>query len=154
MAEEHEAATRLAELRTHASRLANDLRGTLRRLSVSAGDATIEVEWQSPPEPPEQSQQVAAPIPTEPGPSEETDGCVLVRSPMVGTFYRASSPEAPPFVEVGSVVTAGKPIAVIEAMKLFNPIDSDVSGVVVEVLVEDATPVEFDQPLMRVKPEE
>ncbi|GAB2846307.1 acetyl-CoA carboxylase biotin carboxyl carrier protein [Lentzea nigeriaca] len=148
-----ETAARLAELREHTSRLANGLRGTLRRVSVSVGDATIEVEWQPQPE------QAVAPVGTGQVPepaqeAEETDECVLVRSPMVGTFYRAPSPDAPPFVEVGAVVKAGQPIAVIEAMKLFNPIDSDVSGVVVEVLVEDAAPVEFGQPLLRVKAEE
>lgn len=72
----------------------------------------------------------------------------VVRSPMVGTFYASPQPGAPPFVKVGSMVKAGDTIGIIEAMKLFNQIESEVAGQVVKVLVEPGQPVEFDQPLM------
>jgi acetyl-CoA carboxylase biotin carboxyl carrier protein len=71
----------------------------------------------------------------------------IVKSPMVGTFYRAPSPEAKPFVEVGQVVKAGEPICIIEAMKLMNEIESDAAGTVKAVLVENGQPVEYGQPL-------
>jgi len=76
---------------------------------------------------------------------------VTIKSPMIGTFYRSSSPDTPSFVEIGSEVSKGKPVCIIEAMKLFNEIESEVSGRIVEVLVENATPVEFDQPLFVVE---
>jgi acetyl-CoA carboxylase biotin carboxyl carrier protein len=157
MAEDQEspASATLFELREHTSRLANDLHGALRRVSVSVGDATIEVEWQPQPDQPVAAPtQVMAHLVAVDEPKQADEEHVLVRSPMVGTFYCAPSSDAPPFVEVGDMVTEGQPIAVIEAMKLFNPINSDATGVVVEVLVDDATPVEFGQPLLRVKPEE
>lgn len=77
---------------------------------------------------------------------------ITIKSPMIGTFYRASSPETPEFVKVGDEVKAGKTVCIIEAMKLFNEIESEVSGRIVKVLVENATPVEFDQPLFLVEP--
>jgi acetyl-CoA carboxylase biotin carboxyl carrier protein len=75
----------------------------------------------------------------------------LVKSPMVGTFYRAASPGAKPFVEVGDTVAVGDPLCIIEAMKLMNEIESDQAGVVKEILVENGQPVEFGQPLVRVE---
>ena len=77
---------------------------------------------------------------------------ITVKSPMIGTFYRASSPETPMLVEVGDEIKPGKPVCIIEAMKLFNEIEAEVSGRIVKVLVENATPVEFDQPLFLVEP--
>lgn len=77
---------------------------------------------------------------------------VTIKSPMIGTFYRSSSPDKPPFVNVGDEIAAGKPVCIIEAMKLFNEIESDVKGKIVKVLVNDATPVEYDQPLFLVDP--
>lgn len=77
---------------------------------------------------------------------------ITVKSPMIGTFYRASSPETPMLVNVGDEIKPGKPVCIIEAMKLFNEIESEVSGRIVKVLVENATPVEFDQPLFLVEP--
>jgi acetyl-CoA carboxylase biotin carboxyl carrier protein len=76
---------------------------------------------------------------------------VTIKSPMIGTFYRASSPDKPSLVEIGSEITKGSPVCIIEAMKLFNEIESEISGRIVEVLVENATPVEFDQPLFVVE---
>lgn len=75
-----------------------------------------------------------------------------IKSPMVGTFYRAPSPEAPPFIEVGQVVDVGDVVCIIEAMKLMNEIKSEVKGKVVEILVQNAEPVEFGQPLFIVEP--
>ena len=76
---------------------------------------------------------------------------VTIKSPMIGTFYRASSPESPSFVNVGDEIKPGKVVCVIEAMKLFNEIESELSGKIVKILVENATPVEFDQPLFQVE---
>ncbi len=77
---------------------------------------------------------------------------VTIKSPMIGTFYRKASPDKPSFVEVGSEVAQGTVVCIIEAMKLFNEIESEVSGKIVKVLVEDASPVEYDQPLFLVEP--
>lgn len=77
---------------------------------------------------------------------------VTIKSPMIGTFYRSSSPDKPPFVNVGDEIAAGKAVCIIEAMKLFNEIESDIKGKIVKVLVNDATPVEYDQPLFLVDP--
>jgi acetyl-CoA carboxylase biotin carboxyl carrier protein len=77
---------------------------------------------------------------------------VMVKSPMIGTFYRKPSPDKPVFVEVGSKINKGDVVCVIEAMKLFNEIESEISGKIVKVLVDDTSPVEFDQPLFLVDP--
>lgn len=77
---------------------------------------------------------------------------ITVKSPMIGTFYRSPNPESDPFVNVGDDINKGKVICIIEAMKLFNEIESEVSGKIVKVLVDDATPVEYDQPLFLVDP--
>jgi acetyl-CoA carboxylase biotin carboxyl carrier protein len=96
---------------------------------------------------------VAAPVPTG-GSSEPAAGgnTIEIKSPMIGTFYRSSSPDKPPFVEVGTDIKAGSTVCVIEAMKLFNEIESEITGKIVKVLVNDATPVEYDQPLFLVEP--
>ena len=77
---------------------------------------------------------------------------ITVKAPIIGTFYRKPNPDKPPFVEVGDTINVGDTVCIIEAMKLFNEIESEVSGKIVKVLVEDATPVEFDQPLFLVEP--
>lgn len=77
---------------------------------------------------------------------------ITIKASMIGTFYRASSPDKPPFVSVGDEIKEGDTICIIEAMKLFNEIESEVSGKIVKVLVDDTTPVEFDQPLFLVDP--
>jgi acetyl-CoA carboxylase biotin carboxyl carrier protein len=84
-------------------------------------------------------------------PAEDAN-LVVIKSPMIGTFYRASSPDKPLFVNVGDEVTPGKILCVIEAMKLFNEIECEVSGTIVKVLVDNASPVEYDQPLFLVQP--
>jgi acetyl-CoA carboxylase biotin carboxyl carrier protein len=75
-----------------------------------------------------------------------------IRAPMVGTFYRAPAPGDPPFVEIGSRITPGQPICILEAMKLMNELEADQGGELVEILVENGTPVEYDQVLMRLRP--
>ena len=77
---------------------------------------------------------------------------ITIKSPMIGTFYRKSSPDKPNLADVGSDITPGKVVCIIEAMKLFNEIESEVKGRIVKVLVEDASPVEYDQPLFLVEP--
>lgn len=96
-----------------------------------------------------------APAPPAEAPaSEEVDDSkyITIKSPIIGTFYRKPSPDKPAFVEVGTSIAPGDVLCVIEAMKLFNDIESEVSGKVVKVLAEDASPVEFDQPLFLIDP--
>ena len=89
----------------------------------------------------------AAPAAVEPS----ADQYYTIKSPMIGTFYRAAGPDKDNYVEVGSDIEPGKTVCMIEAMKLFNEIDSEISGKIVKILVENATPVEFDQPLFLVE---
>lgn len=84
--------------------------------------------------------------------SAKPDNLLTIKSPMIGTFYRQSGPDKPIFVSVGDEVEVGQVVCIIEAMKLFNEIESEVAGKIVKVLVEDASPVEFDQPLFLVEP--
>jgi len=101
-------------------------------------------------------QQVLQPAPKTENPKEEpatkTDNLITIKSPMIGTFYRQAGPGKPIFVNVGDEITPGTVVCIIEAMKLFNEIESEVRGQIVKVLVEDASPVEFDQPLFLVEP--
>ncbi len=83
---------------------------------------------------------------------DEDSRYITIKSPIIGTFYRKPSPDKPPFVEVGDNIAQGDVLCVIEAMKLFNDIESEVSGKIIKVLVEDSSPVEFDQPLFLVDP--
>ena len=93
--------------------------------------------------PPAAPKQEAAP---------KADNLITIKSPMIGTFYRQSGPGKPIFVNVGDEVTPGKVVCIIEAMKLFNEIESEVKGKIVKILVDDASPVEYDQPLFLVDP--
>ena len=104
--------------------------------------------------PPPQSKIDALPVPSTPPPSVpgSRSDLVEVTAPMVGTFYRAPGPEEPPFVEIGSRINVGQAVCILEAMKLMNELESEVSGEVIEILVENGTPVEFGQVLMRLKP--
>lgn len=102
---------------------------------------------------------VAAPAPIAPEtpvksetPAEDDSKYILIKSPIIGTMYRKPSPDKPMFVEVGSKINVGDTVCIIEAMKLFNEIESEVSGTIVKILVDDASPVEFDQPLFLVDP--
>ncbi|AWG21076.1 acetyl-CoA carboxylase, biotin carboxyl carrier protein [Flavobacterium faecale] len=105
-------------------------------------------------------QQVIAPVAAAPvaaapvaaAPAVEESKYITVKSPIIGTFYRKPSPDKPMFVEVGTTIGTGDVLCVIEAMKLFNEIESEVSGKIVKILVDDMSPVEFDQPLFLVDP--
>ena len=92
-----------------------------------------------------------AATPVVPTAAPVADNLYTIKSPMIGTFYRAPGPEKDNYVEIGSSIETGKPVCMIEAMKLFNEIDSEISGKIVKILVENATPVEFDQPLFLVE---
>ena len=94
----------------------------------------------------------AAPTPVDEAPADDNSKYITVKSPMIGTFYRSANPEADAFVKVGDEVNPGDVVCIIEAMKLFNEIESEVSGKIVKVLVDDQTPVEYDQPLFLVDP--
>ena len=103
----------------------------------------------------------AAPTPVVEAPSEsnpadsnsaEEGDYITIKASMIGTFYRSASPENPPFVSVGDTIKEGDAICIIEAMKLFNEIESEVSGKIIKVLADDSTPIEFDQPLFLVDP--
>jgi acetyl-CoA carboxylase biotin carboxyl carrier protein len=85
-------------------------------------------------------------------PAGQGSNTVEVKSPMIGTFYRSSNPETAAFVNVGDSISVGQTVCIVEAMKLFNEIESEVSGTIVKVLVENGTPVEYDQPLYLVEP--
>lgn len=136
------------------------------RLRVESGDAAVELEWwsgsdrsgapaavRSPttaetvPEPQSAPASVESKAPAQP----ETD-LSHIKAPLVGTFYHASSPDDPPFVKVGDVVSPGQQVGIVEAMKLMNPIEADQAGRVVEILVPNATAVEYDQPLIGLAP--
>ena len=89
---------------------------------------------------------------TDPVSSDDNSNFITIKSPIIGTFYRKPSPDKPSFVEVGDTISEGTVLCVIEAMKLFNDIESEVSGKIVKILVNDTSPVEFDQPLFLVNP--
>jgi len=100
-------------------------------------------------------QQIAAPVaaaPSAPVAADDTSKYITIKSPIIGTFYRKPSPDKAVFVEVGSTIAKGDVLCVIEAMKLFNEIEAEVSGKIVKILVDDMSPVEFDQPLFLVDP--
>lgn len=93
----------------------------------------------------------AAPAPVAPAANENAN-LITIKSPMIGTFYRSGSPDKPSFVNVGDKIGPGNVLCVIEAMKLFNEIESEVSGKIVKILVDNASPIEYDQPLFLVEP--
>jgi acetyl-CoA carboxylase biotin carboxyl carrier protein len=133
------------EVRLGLTRLLADLPRLPSTLRVRAQDVAIELSWESGtsvlPTPPEVPQQ------------PETD-LHHVRAPTVGVFYRAPEPGAAPFVEVGSIVGPGDQVAIVEAMKLFLPVEADNPGRVAAVLVHDGEPVEYDEPLIALEPVE
>lgn len=136
-----------------------DIKITIRTGSVSSTPETTIVQ-QIPvaqtPIAPAAAPPAEAPVPA--APSKDADSAeddskyITIKSPIIGTFYRKPSPDKPAFVEVGSDIKPGDVLCVIEAMKLFNDIESEVSGKIVKVLVDDSSPVEFDQPLFLVDP--
>lgn len=97
-------------------------------------------------------QQIAPVVAAPEAPAAENANYITIKSPMIGTFYRKPAPDKPMFVEVGKSIAKGDVLCVIEAMKLFNEIESEISGKIVKILVDDMSPVEFDQPLFLVDP--
>lgn len=137
-----------------------DLKITIRTGSTSSGSPETTIVQQipvpqaqsAPPAAQAPATQEAAAPKAESAPKSEESKYITIKSPIIGTFYRKPSPDKPAFVEVGTNVSKGDVLCVIEAMKLFNDIESEVSGKIVKVLVEDSSPVEFDQPLFLVDP--
>ena len=126
-------------------------------ITVRHGEMEISVKARPEVPPATMAPQAAAqsaPEVAEPESSPEMDGLHAVRSPVVGTFYRAPAPGEEPYVEVGDAVSSGQTLCIVEAMKLMNEIVADVSGEVVEVLAENAGGVEYDQPLFYLRPDE
>lgn len=134
----------------------DDIKITIRTGSESS-DTTI-VHQVPATQIPQTTQAAAQPVASEPAaPAAETKASedskyITIKSPIIGTFYRKPSPDKPLFVEVGQTISEGDVLCIIEAMKLFNEIESEVSGKVVKILVDDSSPVEFDQPLFLVDP--
>ncbi len=137
----------------------DDIKITIRTGPTQQGETTVvqQIPIAAQPMP------ASAPIPAAPAPAapeatpesagtEEDSKYITIKSPIIGTFYRKPSPDKPAFVEVGDTISKGDVLCVIEAMKLFNDIESEVSGKVVKVLVDDSSPVEFDQPLFLIDP--
>lgn len=144
------------ELRAQTRLLARELPGTLRRITLRAGALSVDVEWETAPAAPYAAvpgpAPATAPAPAEAGTDEAPADVVRVTAPLVGTFYRAASPGAEPFVKVGDTVEAGRQLAIIEAMKLLNSITAEVSGVVHAIHAGDGDIVEYAQPLVDIVP--
>ena len=139
----------IQELRLEGEDFRLVVRRNLPTAAPTAQEATpLPVVAASPPTPPV---PVVAAVPSPPPPSSRSDLQPLT-APMVGTFYRSPAPGEPAFVELGSRIQAGQPVCILEAMKLMNELEADISGEVVEILVESGTPVEFGQVLMRIRP--
>ena len=137
----------------------NDVKITIKTVDEQSKADTTYIQQMPALAPPQVASAPAAPIPQVASvPTEsssetfEDTNYITVKSPIIGTFYRKSSPDQPAFVEVGDTIKEGDVLCIIEAMKLFNEIESEVSGKIVKFLVDDATPVEFDQPLFLVDP--
>ena len=128
------------------------------KITIKTNDGSQPVVIQETPVLPQQvtqtqpvSPESSVPPPTKADVEEESN-YITIKSPIIGTFYRKPSPDKPNFVEVGDSISEGSVLCVIEAMKLFNDIESEVSGKIVKILVDDSSPVEFDQPLFLVDP--
>jgi len=133
----------------------DDIKITIKTGTEEAKGAAYiqQVPMHAPVQQPQAVPQSAPPAPqAETKPSEDNSKYITVKSPIIGTLYRKPSPDKPVFVEVGDTISKGDVLCVIEAMKLFNEIESEVSGKIVKVLVDDSSPVEFDQPLFLVDP--
>ena len=136
----------------------DDIKITIRTGTSGSGPETTYVQQipvpAQPVAQPAPQQAPAAPQPAQEETKQESEDSkyITIKSPIIGTFYRKPSPDKPPFVEVGDTIGKGDVLCVIEAMKLFNDIESEVSGKIVKVLVEDSSPVEFDQPLFLIDP--
>lgn len=130
------------------------------KITIKQEQTTVEPQYimTAPAAMPVAAQAMAAPAPAAapaaaaPSPAAASANQITVKSPMIGTFYRSAGPDKAPFVNVGDEIKAGQVVCIIEAMKLFNEIESEVSGRIVKVLVDDASPVEYDQALFIVEP--
>ncbi|MFZ0408074.1 MAG: acetyl-CoA carboxylase biotin carboxyl carrier protein [Cyanobium sp.] len=132
----------------------DDFRLEVRRnLPAAAPVAMVQAPVLASPPPQAAAASIASPssVPPPAPPALRSD-LQAITAPMVGTFYRSPAPGEPSFVEVGSRISAGQPVCILEAMKLMNELESEISGEVVEILLENGTPVEFGQVLMRIKP--
>ena len=132
---------------------------TIKAPGKNGGDHPQHILVQAPVSAPVQQAPVTAPaekkVPekkTEADPVADESKYITIKSPMIGTFYRSSGPDKPSFANVGDEIKKGQTLCIIEAMKLFNEIESEFSGMIVKVLVEDASPVEYDQPLFLIEP--
>ncbi|MEV7967685.1 biotin/lipoyl-containing protein [Sphaerisporangium sp. NPDC088356] len=139
----------------HAAQLGHASPAPLRRITVSTATLAVDVEW-SPttaagpePRPPGTELQRRE---DQPGIEAGTPGAVVITAPMVGTFYRAQEPGAPPFVEIGDLVEAGQQVGIIEAMKLMNAVEAEHPGRVCEIVATDGSPVQYEEPLLALLP--
>ena len=145
-------------LREQTQVLLQEIPGPLRKVQVSAGDTAVTVEWAEPDEaaaPNGNGHQRQPPAPdggSDGSGSSDHDGLVAVTAPLVGTFYRRPEPGAEPFVDVGSVVQAGETVAIVEAMKLMNPVTTSQAGKVVAIHPDDTEMVEYGQRLIDLEP--
>ena len=138
----------------------DDFKITIKTTEAGAAEAFFNQPAPMMPQASQQPLQVQAPVvvpittspATPPASASEESKYITIKSPMIGTIYRKPSPDKAPFVEVGTAISKGDVVCVIEAMKLFNEIESEVSGKIIKVLVDDMSPVEFDQPLFLVDP--
>ncbi|WP_339753048.1 acetyl-CoA carboxylase biotin carboxyl carrier protein [uncultured Winogradskyella sp.] len=132
----------------------DDIKITIKTGSESDTTIVQQIPMQAAPMVQQQMPMQATPVVEAPIPlaANEDSKYITIKSPIIGTFYRKPSPDKPVFVEVGTEIKEGDVLCVIEAMKLFNEIESEVSGKIVKVLVDDSSPVEFDQPLFLVDP--
>ena len=121
-----------------------------KNLPLAAAPAMAPMQVQMPAQPSAAATSYSAPAASTPTAEPQHDGQV-VRSPMVGTYYAASAPGAAPFIKVGQQIKVGDTLGIIEAMKMFNPVESEVAGTIVKILVENGQPVEFDEPLVVVQ---
>ncbi|KGO84908.1 acetyl-CoA carboxylase [Flavobacterium rivuli WB 3.3-2 = DSM 21788] len=136
----------------------DDIKITIKTTSDASTEGTTTYIQQLPASQPVQQQAPAAAQPQAPAAiqaapvADDNAKYLVIKSPIIGTLYRKPSPDKPTFVEVGSTISKGDVVCVIEAMKLFNEIESEISGKIVKVLVDDSSPVEYDQPLFLVDP--
>jgi acetyl-CoA carboxylase biotin carboxyl carrier protein len=140
-----------------AIRLMRSAPGTVTRLRLQAGDSSLELEWiadDGRTRPVPAPSGTAAAVKADEADEDGRTDLTYIRAPMIGTFYRSPAPGEPPFVREGDVVAAGTQVGILEAMKLMNPIEADWPGRVVEILVADGTPVEYDQRLIATAPVE
>jgi acetyl-CoA carboxylase biotin carboxyl carrier protein len=140
-------ADQLDALCRHAVQLVHAVPGRVSRVRVQAGDLSVDLQWPQTADVPGTAGP-AAPTPVPPAAGVDLPGTFTVRAPMLGTFFRQPEPGAEPFIEIGDAVEAGQQVAIVEAMKLMYPLKADRSGHVVDILVPDGAPVEYDQALI------